>query len=322
MPSNLSRRDLLTRSTELAALGASGALAGCTELDVLGGPDAALTDQLRPWLPAPGALTDTGPEASERFANYSVNAFDQAAIRSGSDRLHAAVGQRYGELLESLDLALGDLRMSASLGFFPTVLAIDHDPDAVEAALDGERVGTAGDFRLLRNRDTTDDDFERLFAADGSYLVSVPIGRFAIDAREVAETLIRTRAGEQRRYVEADDDLGVVFDRVGGAVGLNASRIERVGESEESVETGYFAGTVANGTGFVIDGDHLLFRRITVFADEDAVDRAKVDEYVAAATADDSGPFDLEHRETDVGGRVAEVVMATDLADVPTPSRT
>jgi len=320
MSSHRSRRELLTRSATLAALAATGALAGCTELDVLGGPDAAFTDELRTWLPVPAALTDAGVEASERFHDYSFDAYNQAAIRSRSDRLYAAVSQRHTDLLESLDLADEDLRTSVSLGFYPAVLRIDHDPEAVGATPGGEQVGTAGDFRLFRTRDPTDDDLERLLAADGTHLVSVPIGRFAVDAREVAETLIRTRAGEERRYVEADDGLAAVVDRVDGAVGVSATTTERVTESEQSVESGYFAGSVARGTGFVIDGDALLFRQITVFADAAALDRGAIEEYVAAATSDDSGPFDFEHRETDVDGRVAKVVMAIDLADVSTPS--
>jgi len=53
MPSPLSRRDLLTRSTTLAALGATGAVAGCTELDVFGGAGRDFRTRLRRWLPAP-----------------------------------------------------------------------------------------------------------------------------------------------------------------------------------------------------------------------------------------------------------------------------
>jgi hypothetical protein len=323
MPAPLSRRDLLTRSTTLAALGA-GALAGCAELDVLGGSGPALRDAMRRWLPAPETL----PSTDSPVENYFFQGVDLAAVRSAPDRFGELVLPPREEMLSPLGVTPANVDVSMTVAFSMRVHLGEIDVDAVAETLRAEgfeRAGEDGDVRLFRGHPSADRRSEgregsvHWVGVGDSSVVYVP---WMDRGDETVGALLGANRGDVRRHAESDDGVEALIRAGDGLMGINGSSTEPVREPGADPAIGTFPGMVASGGGFDAAGESVRLHTLAVFEDAGSVPADSFDAYVDEQTAppDDESVPNYTHHETTVDGRVARIVLEADTAELPTPA--
>jgi len=323
MAAPLSRRDLLTHSTTLAALGLTSA-AGCTELDVLGGADTGLGAELGTWLPAP----ETFPGRESQVGHYYSWGADLTRIRSSPDHFQAFFRGPDQSRVDHLGIDVQDVDRMFSVSFVVTVLTGDFDADTVADSLRSqglEAAGTVDDARVFEDQVAAagPDAQARPYrlAVGDSYVVEMPLGVTELPPSTVGH-LVETHAGDVQRYTEANSALDTLLDAQRKTLSISGEVHERVGESRADPTSGSFVGLVAQGTAVEVADDILRLQLISVFDDPDDVDREALDTYAAerARVGDSSRAPNYEHAGTTVDGRVARIVLETPIGDLPTPT--
>jgi len=324
MPSPLSRRDLLTRSAALAALGATGSLAGCTELDVLGGSDDDLVEELRTWLPAPETFSSDAPPG-----RYFFFGSDLTRVRAAPERAETMLNVPEQSRVDHLGVDAEDVDRAFQISFVSTVLAGDFDSGSVADALTSTGLdpdGAVGDFRLFEGKleppGTGSDGPPRRhrIAVGSSHVVEMRLDTTELPPSTV-DRIVETHEGERERYADANADIAALLDAQGDAMGVSGrARPEPVDEQQSAPESGSFVGLVASGSAVEVSGDVLRLNQVSVLDSPDDIDREAIANFVEQLTTTDDGIFDYDHVETTVDDRVVQVVFETPLDELHTPT--
>lgn len=118
---------------------------------------------------------------------------------------------------------------------------------------------------------------------DGIVALGYPTG--AQRARGVLGAMLRAKRGPDRRYVNTDDDFGLLIETLGG--GDDVSGITHEPRAETRPSRGVFRNEVAKGHRYVFGQDVSKSRYVFVFETENDVDTDAVTAWVDAN--DDSG---------------------------------
>jgi hypothetical protein len=298
MAEHHTRRRVLKMGAALGGAAAVGSLSGCSA--VLGGGSVPYTN----WLYAPGAVGET--------EHYTFQFRDDKQIRSNEDALE---DETYGaltpgedstdrEVFEQMGLDYDDLTTTVTVGE-PVFTALGDSSPPTSVFLgnfsgksvideledkDFTKTDNHERFRILTKQQRVDDgfttqDIKRVYAVNSGVAIFAEVEletRGGEDDKpgvtETIETVIDTEAGEQERYIDADEDMSELTDE------LSPGTFSTGGTHEETEETnadlGNFKGEVAAGLSWTIDGQTTETRYVSVFGNSSDIDTESLETWV------------------------------------------
>lgn len=289
------RRELLGRGAGAVAAAATATAAGC-----LAGfrPPA-----YESWLPT--------PEAIGAPHHYPFEAYDLAALTAREDAFAPAVD--HSTLAVGWEPAPFEPRDVSRFVRTNDVVLVDAD---VDRRATREAFETNG-FEVVGDR----ADHVLLSASDGSAGVAVGDGSFVgaglafaavDDARRVLAAVVDAIAGRGPRYVEARSELDAALNALDDGHYVTATT--RHPPDEGTPADGVFAGEVARGRRWTVDGATTTGRWVRVFETPSDVPVAAVRAWLDAARDDDSRLEPFREFTVEASGRVAVVDAVADTA--------
>lgn len=281
----VSRRQFLKSGSATLAAGAAVGLSGCAGmLGESGGPGYTA------WLYAPGTF--------ESRDHYTFTYLDPSTFSDNEEEL----GDTYTLLKNSEQAALEPAgvtfeNLDGLLSVDPaTVYVGSFDADSVTGSLE--------DSGFSRR---TEHEGHAIYAAsDGSgpaFGVSddtVVAATDGANGEDVVTTVLDAESGNGDRYVDENEDLKALTDELGEPTYVNGRTRTKVVSTD--VESGEFAGEVANGAGFSVDGDTTDVTVALVFDSPEDVSTDEVEQWTETDTFDT-----VEDAEVSSSGRVATV---------------
>lgn len=265
------------------AVGATLGLSGCAGmLGESSGPGYAT------WLYAPGAIQSRD--------HYGFTYLDAAEFSDNEDELgdwYTMMKESTTASLEPASLDFGDVDgvVSASPA---TVYTGSFDPDGVAAALEDSGFS-----------ETTQHEGYDIYVGGGSQAYGVgddalTVASNAEDGEGVLKTVIDADEGSEDRYVDDNEDMKALTDVLGERTYVNGRTRAQVASTD--TDSGEFAGEVANGGGFDVDGDTTELTVGLVFDAADDASTDDVQEWVDSDTFED-----VEDTEVSQSDRVVTV---------------
>lgn len=298
---DLTRRRVLRTGGAVVAAGTVASSAGCLGSISLGGGWA-----YRNWLHAPGELDN------ER-EHYEFSVAQPKAIFGKEDHLSSEYVSQYedsGIIGDLTGIEIEDVMHAISWSGFILVKGTGMG-DVVEELEDNdfEKDSDYGGYTIYVNENERDRGYAYGFAVKGGHFVMRHGGGGDPDTTvDHLETAIDTRNGDETRYVEDNEAMGVLTDTLGLKHEVSGRTHEEVDESNP--ETGRFSGQVAVGHSIQIRGENSRVRRVFVFEDDGDASDADVGDW-ADAREDGQGTWsEADSIDTKVTGRAA-VVTAT-----------
>lgn len=286
-----------------AALGVgTAATAGCSNLPLVGSGGGAYTN----WLHEPGEVTDRD--------HYSVNVIRPETVVGNEDAFDDSyvdgVEGAYDDMLDPTGLDTDEAReiVNTNVG---TVFLGSFQVDDVVADLEDEDFDDddeVGGFTIY----TTDDE-GRAWAVSSGALVGT-FSRNGEAAPDVAETLIGVSNGEEDRYAEESDAMGVLT----GTLSNGFQRFTQTYEAsdQDAPESGRFEDSVGLGASLALSGDTVDLEYVVAYEDADDVDQGDLEDWV---DGQDEGTFDdVENVSYNTSGQAAIVTGQMDADDLTT----
>lgn len=288
------RRQFLRRGSALSALLTAATAAGCGDRS----PSAADTDYTA-WLPTP-----------DRFGSpeYSIEYYDVGTIRAHEARFDRTVYDTYREWAQrgydSVGLSLDSIETEL-LGGNVTNLRGEWERETLLEALESRRYQEADSYAGF--------DIYRRQRVDLAVAVSdrrlLLAGRTGRSPTGTAKLFVDVASGEEPRYVDRNDGIGTLLDRLGE--GTTVVVKPQSGGERSDPENGQFSGAEARGVVRTIDGDTTTDKIGVVVAESGDLTPDTV------RTWTESDPFFGDVRpEMDVGERSALVTVARQTADL------
>ncbi|MFD1563706.1 hypothetical protein ACFR99_09115 [Haloarchaeobius amylolyticus] len=244
-----SRRDVLRTGAGVAGTGLLTALAGCSEVPVVG---SFFGFDYTEWVYDPNALDSDSVMVVLMNVETILDADD---VPDKGDLRDQVTNNYSGELMAD------DVEYSLSVGN-AEILTGSFD---VQEIVDGMRFdgdGSHGDFDLY----TDDDEEGAVIATDGEFLVRA--SAFEADtAREEIELLIDTYNGDADRFADVNDD----FDQVQGEVDTD-DFVFITGQTESATEDAADDTVVTTAITAEIDGEDTNGTYLLLYASEDGID--------------------------------------------------
>lgn len=252
-----SRRDVIRTGAGVAGTGLLTALAGCSEVPVVGSyfDDAP---NYADWTYDPGALDRRSVSAT--LMNVSA-ILGQDGVSNKSEMREEATSNYAGEL------AADDVEYRLSVGA-AEVLTGSFDADGIVDAMGFSGDGSHGDFDLY----TVDDEENAVVATDGDRLVKSSPFR-EVDARAEIELLIDTQSGDADRFVDNSDNLSTVDDEMADSGALVTARALSDSAAEEAGDDEIVA---SGGTG-ELDGADAAVEYFLLFKTADGADTERLE---------------------------------------------
>jgi len=320
MPDAFGRRDLLKRSSALAAVPVIGSLAGCADVSPFGDDRSTLVGEMRRWGPLPEKVL---ADVRSYLTQYRLSGLNLVTARSVPENVRQllsldAARRRY----EPLGIRKSDLQARISIGSGISVLRAEYDGDDVAENLEAagfERLDDHEEFRLYRGelsvaRTARENNREPvLLGINGSYVVDVQsTSRPESGNLAVVDSLVNAYDGDRPRYAEESDVVDTILSEVDADLGVGAREVPEVSEEAAQSTDTRLAGAVGYGTGIEVTDGSFRHDDIFVFESADDVDEGALNRYYEASWAG----FDL--REIEVDGRVATLVLEASVDDITT----
>lgn len=285
-----SRRDVLGMGTGVIGSAAMAALAGCSDLPVVGTHTDESLDY-REWTFDPETLDEP---------NITVTAIDIEALLAEDD---LPDGDELREILEGMfhdELEADEIESFVSVTPIE-IFAGSFDAAVVFGALDVSSEDGHEEFDIA-----FDEDGETMFASDGTFLVAMPGVAVPDDAsRELLEVVIDTYNGDEERFVETSDDFARITDEL-----ETGSHTTITGYAESYLEDQPESSPVADASVASVDGEEAHVDLAVLYADEEYADSERLESEVEAEQSDDE--FEVEDSEVDGRLVTLEYAMATE----------
>jgi hypothetical protein len=275
MRTELTRRRLVQAGVGLAVVGV-GSTAGCTNpANLVGG------SSYEQWLHEPGVVSEDD--------DYDMTFVDAKALENLEDELPSGMHSDFESYIENTtDIVDRDADEIAS--FLETnvsrVLTGSFDVEDIADHLDDE------------GYDEEDDDYEgfMLYRSDDPYTPrGVAVGGSAVvvvthpDPIDSLEELVQVSMGDEERYVEENDEMKLLNNKLGGGMFVSArTHPER---DDTNVAAGQFDHQLASGERIRVNGSTSKHRWVRVLEESDDVDMDEVEDWVDE-TDDDGETFD------------------------------
>lgn len=255
-----SRRDVLRMGGGVAGAGLMTALAGCSDVPVVGsffGDEVDYTE----WTYDPETLNSDSSSISVTVMNVAA-ILDEDGVTNKTE-LRDRLTEDYGE-----ELSADDIEFALSVGF-ARIFTGSFDGSDVVDGMGVSEDGSYGDFDLYVDEEAENE----VVATDGTYLItSSPYEYAEVDAREEVELLVDTYNEDADRFVDVNDDFQLVHDEVNADVYAAIN-----GQTESSTEDAPDDAIVTTGITAEIDGEDTLGTYYLLFKSADGIDLDEVE---------------------------------------------
>ncbi|WP_455448861.1 hypothetical protein [Natrinema thermotolerans] len=246
-----SRRDVIRTGAGVAGTGLLTALAGCSEIPVVG---SYFGFDYTEWVYDPDGLD------SDSVTVFLMNVeaiLETDEVENKGDLREEATNNYSGELVaDDVEYVLNVGRSEILTGSFDGEAVVDGMGFAAE--------GSHGDFDLY----TDDEEENAVIGTDGDILVKTSGNGFSdVDAREEIEHLIDTASGDVDRFVDVNDD----FDQVQSEVDTD-HYVYVSGQTESATEDAADDTVVTTAITAELDGAETNGTYLLLYASEDGVD--------------------------------------------------
>jgi hypothetical protein len=290
MATELTRRRLVKAGVGIAAVGVTGT-AGCSMPgSLLGG--ASYTK----WLHEPGAFGEDD--------HYSTLVVDTSSLYDNEDELPGGMVDNFESYIErttelvGLDADEVDRYLETNR---QTVLLGSFNADDLGDELEDQDFDDASDHEGFTIYEHESDYTSRAVGVSGDAVVVLS----GEDPADDVETVVDVANGSEDRYVEENEDLQVLTDKLG--TGLYVTAETQPERDETYAEGGVFEHQVATGTAVKVEGDTSRAKWVRVFDDENDVDLDEVEEWTEAASDTDETFDEVDDVDVSKSGRAAVV---------------
>jgi hypothetical protein len=301
MDETLNRRRLL----KLGGVAGTAALAGCSNIPVVGGGGGG--GNYKQWMYAPGEFGD-----SDHYRTWFVNANqvenNEDALSDNADSSFDAYTEQYNGQ-HGLDRNDMDTALTLGLG---QVITGSFSADDVSGELEDNDYDDDTDHEGYTIY--TKDEASMAFGVqDGTIVVGTTGGFYSSsdeDPDEIVEGIIDTSNGDVERYQSDSDDMSKLLNMIG--TGTLAYTYTQEEVDDGNPDYAQFEGMVGSGAKWTINGDNTQMKSVYLFDSGDDITIDDIEDY-----ADDSLD-DYDNVNVNKNGRAAVVkgkVATDDLFD-------
>ncbi|SEH11992.1 hypothetical protein SAMN04487967_0605 [Natronorubrum sediminis] len=281
-----SRRDVLGMGTRVIGSATMAALAGCSDLPVVGTHTDESLDY-REWTFDPETLDEP---------NITVTAIDIETLLAGDDP--------YGEdeLREILEGTFHDELDADDVESFVSIAPLEILAGSFDAADIFEALDATSESGYEGFDVAFDEDRETMFASNGTFLVAM-LGAASPDdaSREVLELAIDTYNGDEARFVDTSDDFARITDEIEAGTHTTIT-----GYADSSLEDEPDSSPVADASVASVDGEEADVDLAVLYADEEYADSERLESEIHAEQSGD----EVEVEDSDVDGRLVRLEYA------------
>lgn len=273
------RRSVLRTAGGSAGVLVTAGISGCSSLPFLGGGVG-----YSKWLYEPGEISD---DDHYDFIFTDTDQFEKNEDNFDDESNFYRFLTSVSGPIERIGLDFDD--QSTKLSFQnSTVITGDYSVDDVEEELDeidyDDESGPGG-YTLWTN-----DETSLAYGVKGSDIVIGTRYDDADDAKDVVETTIETKRGNEDRYTNDSDDFKTLVNKLGSGDFVRGGTREAPDSTEE--ENGRFENNVATGERLKINGSTAKFKRVLVFEESDDVDMNDIESFVEEREDADESIYD------------------------------
>ena len=300
MADKQTRRDVLKTGVAIGSVAATGALAGCSSI-LGGGASTGSFSDVTMWLPSPGDLDsdlehysvsarspsrlanlESDPQEANsdhapslEFASPTANDVD-TVVNATAEGAGENEDEPFDNPTQSFTAYSGSFNRSWAMTQLDNADAWDDEQEVEEYRIYG------------RSPEGQEGTFEAVGVSESGYVRAsdeLATGGDSPDSVAIVETVINAAIGEGERFVDENENMGVVGDQLSFGHQLFAGTpVES--PDETNPEEGEFEDVVAAGNNQTIKGQSADETQVLVFDSEGDIDEGDIEEYI-----EESGSF-------------------------------
>jgi hypothetical protein len=295
---DLTRRDALRTGAGLIAVGAVGSTAGCLDSIPFVGGGANYTS----WIPA--------ADEFQEDENLSFSFSNNNTFANNEDNFDSDYWDQTEQDVDALDIDFEDITFDLSFGPYQ-IYDGNYDQQTVIDALEDDDTGRGeydeeGEYEgyTVYLPDNVAGSPRTAYGVNGTTVVRASATREEDDAEGVLEIAIDTDNGNETRFVDDNEDFGLLTDELGSGTTVSGSVSEDETE-DDNPEFGQFEGAVGSGSTLTVNGENSNFKYVVIYDSESDTDQAVLEDFFDEALDDFFDPDGDPSYNTN--GRVATI---------------